>query len=992
MSTGPPLLPRRQVPVVSPSVSTSPTSKPAFLAAYGLELEDGGDDDDDDDDNDELGGGADENTLIPSKRGKKPGRGLMKRTFSPTRRLSATPSQDSQDRRSPLVSMARSISSHSRSDSTSKSVVSPNILPKKEGGKFQRLDRARSPSSPKDQIATATVSANPRRGVFADDTDNDMDDGSSSVSPVPTLATSIPQLENDTTSTNVTKYDDTSSSTYDGESWESGSGKASEVPVLPSRPVLATLEANAVPVTVVQEINSPSTRPALPPRRSIAPSDSAVSRTATVNTKKEAKKEAKEEAKLIAAQEKAILLEKKNKKVEQESRKKREERERKVLMKSYEELEVERFLTDFGKHVSHVRSTGVLNADLEVHAWPKKEDWRLGKTHQLNVIGYGFACISSIIAYLSPHHHSKSESANAAEDVQEPTQDEQFRVAALRGNAERLYMTALPMYEGLFANLRKVWRWESKGKTTLWCGGYFIFWYRGMLLPALFALMICSVLLVGSYPPEPDVLRKMIRQQQRRAMELQQVKEAKAGDVLQQAQEQITPTNVVDNTDATTSTTATGAAAAAAAAATTTKAKKSKYGLAADATRRYGKVATMLTSALADIHERIKNFIMWRSVPATWRALALLSVAMILTTFTTPWMMARVPGFGLGACFFLLGPIMEYRPEWLGVEWKNPFDFLLAGVPNDAQCAMIVLRKRAARGETLVGDKDVAHWIFEGEEGKASEEESRRVEIGQSLVPSMGGLEATESVTMVTTAVDKAATSGTSSVDWKKWKSRVAKGREMAIAGSEMLSGQRAVELPRLNAAPTNAENAAVTSKMMNGMAKGINWGLGSLQDTSNRKLIQRRLEPDEKTSASDGVYWAVYLGSCGHVVVTPERIRFRSLFARKMNIDVAAGGDLAGAEESEQNQVSVLDPVTGKCQVTESQLKTAKVRTLVDLQLESVTQLRKMKSVSVGVWGIDGLEVKSKGGKVHLFSSIVKRDEAFNRILALSSQGWKEV
>jgi len=96
--------------------------------------------------------------------------------------------------------------------------------------------------------------------------------------------------------------------------------------------------------------------------------------------------------------------------------------------------------------------------------------------------------------------------------------------------------------------------------------------------------------------------------------------------------------------------------------------------------------------------------------------------------------------------------------------------------------------------------------------------------------------------------------------------------------------------------------------------------------------------------------------------------------------------------DNEEENQISVLDPKTGQCQVTESQLQGAKVRTLVDLRLESILQLKKTRSVNVvGVWGLDGLEVKSRGGKIHQFQSIVKRDEAFNRILALAPQNWSK-
>jgi hypothetical protein len=656
-------------------------------------------------------------------------------------------------------------------------------------------------------------------------------------------------------------------------------------------------------------------------------------------------------------EQKDVLAQAKIVKKKEESKRILEERERKILMKSYDELEVERFLANFGKHVTNVRSSGVLVEDpANSTYWPKKEDWKHSETGKLNVPGYLVTYLFSVLGYIASGNsaHIQPSTSISTEDSLGATAEEPFRIAALRANAERLYMTALPMYEGTFASMRKVWRWDNKFTTALWSASYFSLWYRGLLMSGLFALMIWNVLSVRIFPPKPDAIRQMLREQHQRSRELQQAQKAKAEDVIQQAQ-------LEETNDSTADTPA-------------IIKKKTKYRLAADATRKYGKVATLLTSAMADVHERIKNFVMWKSVPATWRAISLLAVGMVASYFSTPWIMARLPGFALGICLFVIAPIAEHRPELLGVEWKNPFDFLLAGVPNDSQYAMQVLRTRAAAGEALTGDRDIADWMKAGTDDDDDDLDT--------LIPVIPGLGGVDGNTAVSTAVNSATAASSTSVDWKKWKSRVAKGRELAVAGSEVLSGQRPLQLPRIAGSDQPLQSQeAYTSKMMLGMAKGVNWGLGSIQDSSNRKLMQRRLEGDEIMSASDGVYWAVYNGSCGHVVITPDKLRFRSMFARKMS-----------ADPSSEEQVDVLDAQTGEVQVSQAQADAAVVRTLVDVKLENVVQLKKTKTVNVAIWGIDGLEVRSRGGKVFQFSSIVKRDEAFNRILALAPQYWNKM
>ena len=816
---------RSDIAAAGPASPSTLSDKPAFLAAYGLELEEG--------DEDEEGGDGARRAKTASGKKKNTRAGLLKRTFSPPRRDPPSPvspsTPDSHRRRSSLVELVRSRSSGAVSPSVSQTSqgaaalsASPTTMRARESSSGPSSRPFVSPFLAAHQAAPSY----PRRGLSTatDDEDEDEDGDASSLSHYPpstgmdlqaegngTAMDSLVSPDISSTHTNtrpdevgrLPQNDDTASSLYDVESWESGSGKASGVPPPATPPPM--LPPRPVEDSVAKTSTAPAA-PSLPPRRRLGAKVDGDSSPAASN-----RTPPKDKQQLVDSRRK------------EESSRKREERERKILMKSYEELEVERFLADFGKNVHQVRSTGIADIDHGKHTWPLRSDWRHGESQKLNVVGFAFAYAISFLTYLSPSRFMDLQAGTTAEDLQEALHEEQFRLASLRANAERLYMTALPMYEGLFARARRIWRWEGKFRTACWCASYFTLWYRGMLLPALFALMIYSVLRIGSFPPKPDVLREMLQRQQRRTNELQQAKDAPADDVLQQAQQAPGPK------------------------------KATRYGLAADAMRRYGKAATVVTSALADVHERIKNFIMWRSAPATWRALVLLTLAMLVTLFSTPLMMARLPGLALGLCFFVIAPIAEHRPEWLGVEWTNPFDFLLAGVPNDAQYAMVVLRKRAATGEALTGDKDVAHWINDddAEEAEKADEEGAAAAAaaeGAGGVPSEVRAENTPS-------------SGTSSsVDWKKWKARAVKGKEMAVAGSEMLSGQRAVQLPRLsgNAGGGGSNSAGGGSEglgglVYNGMAKGINWGLGSIQDTSNRKLIQRRLEPDEVMSASDG-------------------------------------------------------------------------------------------------------------------------------------------
>lgn len=97
--------------------------------------------------------------------------------------------------------------------------------------------------------------------------------------------------------------------------------------------------------------------------------------------------------------------------------------------------------------------------------------------------------------------------------------------------------------------------------------------------------------------------------------------------------------------------------------------------------------------------------------------------------------------------------------------------------------------------------------------------------------------------------------------------------------------------------------------------------------------------------------------GSCGHLIITPQRVLFKSLFSRKP----ASTDD----EDSDSEGEPVIDATTGEALVAPAALEQAKITTLLDARLENLVALKKVRSVGVGTWTTNGLQITVKGKKV---------------------------
>jgi hypothetical protein len=617
----------------------------------------------------------------------------------------------------------------------------------------------------------------------------------------------------------------------------------------------------------------------------------------------------------------------------------------------------------------------------------------------------------------------EAEANAAATTAQTP---EEFRWQALKANGERFYLSALPLYEMLGSRLRRTWRWESKIRSLLSLVAYTFLWWRGLLLASTIFATIMLVLTLKTYPPKPDTLREILARQRRRAEGNRYSKqEARAAAaVIADKAATAGPTSADSEGITADSIAATAVGAADSLAATINPTRSpSRYSLVAEASKRYGLQVSVVAGALADGHERAKNLALWRSPRATWRLLLWLSIAFFLTLgLLTPVIIVRAPGAILGICFFFVAPIAEYRPHWLGVEWGNPFDWIFAGVPNDAQYSLEILRSRAAKGKPLISDQalllrpeDATFVVADAEE---EEEEAAQAEgVGRG-------------------AASATAAAKSNKINWSKWSDRVLKGKTMAIRGSEMLAGQRSVPLPRL---PVNEvqPSAGFGSFLLTNLSKGVNYGLETLESRSAQSAAAARSIPGgaqgglQDMADVDGTYWSIYDNCCGHLVITPQTITFRSLFAKRprgrrgmstsvstsSSLDTDPSGSISGSSSLEQ---PILDPLTGELTIPASELEKQppKVKILLQVDIAQVRGLKKLDSRylpygskwSATVARGEGLRVMvkmppgaagtgvgtaqgTKGGLVEVdFWQVVKRNEAFNRLVALVPREWEKV
>ncbi len=106
--------------------------------------------------------------------------------------------------------------------------------------------------------------------------------------------------------------------------------------------------------------------------------------------------------------------------------------------------------------------------------------------------------------------------------------------------------------------------------------------------------------------------------------------------------------------------------------------------------------AAVWANEVAVTHERLKNLALWRSPPATLRIFATLAMTLFALAFVDTDVLARFSGLVFGIFFFFLWPFFARFPR------LSPLPDLSAGTPDDDECAMEAIRRRAAADKPVL--------------------------------------------------------------------------------------------------------------------------------------------------------------------------------------------------------------------------------------------------------------------------------------------------
>lgn len=253
------------------------------------------------------------------------------------------------------------------------------------------------------------------------------------------------------------------------------------------------------------------------------------------------------------------------------------------------------------------------------------------------------------------------------------------RVQVLNYNATRLAVNVYILYWGLFATLRKIWRWENRWLTGSLAAFYVIVWWRGDLLAVFFlaAFLYVATFRVWQLPPTAPG-------------------QSDATGMTRSTSQQSLMRRTTDGMNMLT------------------------MAPSRETLQQVGDQVLVVTHGLADMHERVKNLMLWRSPLLTLRYLGWLLLLGLISMHITTWMLMRLPGLLVGLLVFVVAPLIEYGywrnmvellSETTGTRMPDPstpyattravLDSVLAGVPTDEE----YLRQKLSR----------THWEAERE-------------------------------------------------------------------------------------------------------------------------------------------------------------------------------------------------------------------------------------------------------------------------------------
>ncbi|CAO1623352.1 unnamed protein product [Parajaminaea phylloscopi] len=249
-------------------------------------------------------------------------------------------------------------------------------------------------------------------------------------------------------------------------------------------------------------------------------------------------------------------------------------------------------------------------------------------------------CIAYILAMVERY---------APEELDNTT-DQTYREGKARSHLERLYLIA-PFWERLGFGIRRLYRWDNPRRTATAAMIYFILWWTDLLPTAFFLTLMFYILQFRFFPPEASYLHEQVRARMARGVE---------ADRLAERLRRRSRLDILE--------------------------------IYRRFTLKYGSAVQLAAGDIADFHEKVKNLILWRNPPATWRTFTFFAVITGIVTFLPAYYIWKAGFFFLGFTFFCLLPLQSHYPRYRRP--LSPIWWALWGAPTDAQFAIQLLRRR----------------------------------------------------------------------------------------------------------------------------------------------------------------------------------------------------------------------------------------------------------------------------------------------------------
>lgn len=339
-----------------------------------------------------------------------------------------------------------------------------------------------------------------------------------------------------------------------------------------------------------------------------------------------------------------------------------------------EQEEIDRFVKNYGKNIHSVRASTLMELD-DANERPLSIEkvWQERRQGKRNVISFIFATISGTMTYLTPIKFKDIHEIRNYNNESHQDQLEQFHMESLKDNCERLFLASVPMYERFSNHVWNISHWTDKSQSLAWCLAYFTAWYFDALIPITLTTVIFKIVNEKQSGKKRGSMLSLEELQSRTQM-------------LEQFSEGVQTESNGSHSSISSSPTLAG----------DEKSLSNTQSEVSNALRKHTQTISNFIAKIADIHEKMYNMSRWSYTPATIRTLIIFGITLTTSLLFNASQILYCLEFIFGVYFFIFVPILSQSESSLGnhdISLFSIFDFILSGVPNDAQNALLIMRK-----------------------------------------------------------------------------------------------------------------------------------------------------------------------------------------------------------------------------------------------------------------------------------------------------------